>query len=392
MSFLNEIWLGIRTDKADGLGNGTPGDPYAVNTPESFGTIMFNEFGQTPANRLVRLGPGIFYTRGGGGNGVAPAPFVPQGKLWRARPGQKIVGADIFATTLRFLWDLAPTGHPGQRHNMVWGQQTGNPLEDFLSSFELSDLTLDLGLNRMDIAPFEQNPQTIEPTQGRYVMLSGSTVSVVGDPFFTESMEKKIIYIYDPQDPVFAFFASIDNVDSEGPWQSATLDRSGPSIPAPGLPFWVFGVRFTVTALSVVGDNTRIRRVRVINFGTRTPFLFDGLTTYPGPNRTYEGFPIVAGGRIATKASFNAVMEDCVFEQPFPGPGREVTCAVMAGGVHPNATGASPAEALHLQPMGCVIRNCYFNFEYINPRPGNRVKVSSSSYDSGKVTVTTEFP
>src|SRR5262245_46879852 len=133
MSFTNEIWLAIRNDVSDGGWSqsppapppGSPGNPYAVNTPESFGNVMRLN---VPSNRLVRLGPGIFHTRGGGGNGVPPLSLP--NRLWRALPGQKIIGAGMFATTLRFLWDdwnVAPTGNPGQRHNMILG--TDDPLQ-----------------------------------------------------------------------------------------------------------------------------------------------------------------------------------------------------------------------------------------------------------------------
>lgn len=203
MSFINEIWLAIRTGMPDGGGTGSPSDPYAANTPESFGNILRLN---APSNRIIRMGPGIFQTRGGGGNGVAD---VDPGKFFRVRPGQKLIGAGIFATTLRFVWDdgnVAPTGTPGQRHNMLLGTDIAG--SDFISSFELSDLTLDLGLDK---TPFDPDPKTIEATQGLTATVSGDTVTISG--VFTSSMEKRIIYIYDNStNPPFELFARIQQI------------------------------------------------------------------------------------------------------------------------------------------------------------------------------------
>lgn len=56
-----------------------------------------------------------------------------------------------------------------------------------------------------------------------------------------------------------------------------------------GATFKVLCLRLSVTAADLIGDNIRIRRVRVINFGTRTPLQFDGVTN---PEWSYEGFPL----------------------------------------------------------------------------------------------------
>lgn len=112
-SFSNEIWLAIRTDVADGLGTGTPSDPYAANTSESFAAIM-NDPAKIGPNSLIRLGPGVFRTRGTAGNG-----FAMQSGRWSPQEGQRITGAGMFATTLIFDWDQVLTGSPGQRHPMI---------------------------------------------------------------------------------------------------------------------------------------------------------------------------------------------------------------------------------------------------------------------------------
>jgi hypothetical protein len=105
MSFANEIWLAIRTDVADGTAStapgsapaGSPGNPWAANTPESFANLMRE---QVPANSLVRLGPGVFRTRGVPGNGFEEGA-VPLSKIWRPKSGQKIIGSGTFSTTLQ---------------------------------------------------------------------------------------------------------------------------------------------------------------------------------------------------------------------------------------------------------------------------------------------------
>jgi hypothetical protein len=284
-----EVWLAIRTD-SDGIGDGSRENPFSANTPTSFAAAM----NQCGANTTVHLGPGIFRTRGTNGNGYSD--LLPS-QRWVPQAGQKIVGSGMFATTLMFVWDLDPAlgDAPGQRHYMI-----SSP--EFLSSFEISDMTLDCNLQN---TPFEP-------------------------------------------------------------------DR-----------------KLTVTALAIAGDNALVRRIRVINFGTRTPFTVDGENA--PSNATYEGFPLRIGGRTVTVPSFNSVMEDCIFEQPHTGPAREVTCVTVVGGI----AVILPSEGLlHLQPLGCVARNCYLNFDFINPRAGNPVPITSISFAGSPSTATvgTQFP
>lgn len=74
MSFQNEVWLAIRND-GDGIGSGTPSDPYAVNTPATFAAKM----NSLPENTLICLLPGIFRTRG-----TAGAVFLYEASRQRA--------------------------------------------------------------------------------------------------------------------------------------------------------------------------------------------------------------------------------------------------------------------------------------------------------------------
>lgn len=411
--------------------------------------------------------PGIYYTWGTDGNGY---DIGPNQIFFAPRSGQRIIGSGMFSTIIRFVWDTAhfalPASdlnyHPGQGHYMI---RSG----EYLSSFELSDVTLDCNL--------QNTPKPFTPTKDSGYDNNGNpivgTVSL-GPPikvtssttFFTADIKwvGATITFPDPNNPSQSVLNArimerLSNTE-------VRISNFG-SVSAK--PFQIFGMRFAVTALSVRGDNIRVRGVRVINFGTRTPFQFDGLAQPPpgpsSPNRTYEGFPLRVEGRTAgqidivssesktatssggtvnatgaiftqamigstirfltsearakitgftsatqvsvipsitvsnpetfqiltdlDRPSCNSVIEDCIFEQPYPGPGREVTCTVLGGGL---ATVNDPVNKLHLQPFGSVLRNCYFNFDYINPRPGNPVKVCSSSFEPGKVTVNTEFP
>jgi hypothetical protein len=152
--------------------------------------------------------------------------------------------------------------------------------------------------------------------------------------------------------------------------------------------------KFTVTAAAITGDNVRFRRIRVINFGTRTPLENNGQFVIGA-----EGFPlriegrtlnVTSGGAAADKPSFNSWMEECIIEQPYPSPSREVTF-VVGGGIG----AAVPPNPLHLQPFGCGMRKCYMNFEFTNPRPGYPVPIDSISYSGTApnvtATVTTRF-
>lgn len=85
-------------------------------------------------------------------------------------------------------------------------------------------------------------------------------------------------------------------------------------------------------------------------------------------------------------------MENVVFEQPHPALAREVSCIVSAGGIVADV----PTAKLHLQPFGSVVRKCYLNLDYINPRPGIPVPIRRVSYpgpgSNVEVTVTTQLP
>jgi hypothetical protein len=367
MSYQDEIWLAIRPAEADGSGSGTPSDPFAVNTPSGFASVMRNP-AKVPFDAIVRLMPGIYRTRGTVGNGYDSTNIEP---FWQPRTGQKILGSGMHLTTLKFEWDLQdPKPQPGQRHNMILSA-------DYLSSWELSDLTLDCNLQNAPFDPTVKESGTVTATVAAFAVTVTSSAG-----FFDASVVGKVLVFN--VDPVFS--ARIVGYISS---TQVTID-AGPNSILSGVPFTIWGLRFSITALSVTGDNIRIRRVRVINFGTRTAGKINGSAA---PNySTYEGFPLRVEGRTLDKPSFNSVIEDCIFEQPYPSPAREVTCCVMSSG---SIRTADPTKRLHLQPLGSVIRNCYFNFDLVNEPSGLAGPISAitkSGTGPYTITVTTVHP
>jgi hypothetical protein len=147
MSFQNEIWFAI-AHAADNDGTGTPADPFIVHTPETFANRMRLSTG---TSKLVRLGPGIFRTRG-----VPQTSYFPIDplKIWRPQSGQKIIGSGIFATTLQLVWDWdipttwvddePPQYHAGQRAAII-----ANAPNASVDTVEISDLTLDCNLQHI---------------------------------------------------------------------------------------------------------------------------------------------------------------------------------------------------------------------------------------------------
>ena len=98
MSFNNEIWLAIRPNVSDGGGSELPSDSFAAHTPESFGDIMRPA---SWANSVIRLGPGVFRTRGFGGNGY---PMNENTLAWRVRKGGEVVAVVTDAQEALSVW------------------------------------------------------------------------------------------------------------------------------------------------------------------------------------------------------------------------------------------------------------------------------------------------
>ena len=132
----------------------------------------------------------------------------------------------------------------------------------------------------------------------------------------------------------------------------------------------------------------------MINFGTRTPLMVNG-ASITVPNMSHECFPIRIGGRAnppgstTAKGSVNFLAEDCIFEQPYPSNARETTCVVAV------AANGDSGSVWTVPTFAGLIRNCYFNLEYINPRSGNPVRVHSITppvLPDTLATIQTRFP
>ena len=86
---VREIWICGRTDggSQNSFGSGTRDDPYDGSSHAKFDTIIST----LPINAVIRLGVGIFETKGGGGNSHVAVGFQP-------KQGWRIVGSGMFQT------------------------------------------------------------------------------------------------------------------------------------------------------------------------------------------------------------------------------------------------------------------------------------------------------
>ena len=121
-----EVWLALRADGA--LGSGSATDPYDASSPTLFDDRMdsFQTF------TTIHLGPGIFQTRGYNG-------FTG----WQAKSGQRITGAGMNVTTLKVVEASLAN---------ILTVAIGVHANNFLSGFEVSDITVDCNLSSQPIA------------------------------------------------------------------------------------------------------------------------------------------------------------------------------------------------------------------------------------------------
>jgi hypothetical protein len=252
-----EVWIAVRTDGV--AGSGTENDPYDGSTQVKFDNLMGMTF-QGLTNMLIHLGPGTFQTLG-----------FPTAGGWWPYSGWKITGSGMEVTVLKLV------GVPANTRKSAIGSLY--PVNNFLTSFEVSDLTIDCNL-------------------------AGQVANV------------------------------------------------------------------TCEAVAVTGAHNRLRRIRVINFGT----------TYGG----YECFalsPTSANGDIATKGEVvDNWMDACILEQP--GVSNSTTLTFMN---HDAGESGSFQMAYH---RACVIRNCFVNAEYRT----NPVPIASIVISGGTATVATRLP
>src|SRR5712664_3981257 len=93
-----EVWLALRADGAANIPStptsGTAADPYDASSPTLFSDRM-NSF---QPNTIIHLCPGVFQTFGYV-SVTCPGPA----NTWQPKSGQKIIGAGMFATTLKVV-------------------------------------------------------------------------------------------------------------------------------------------------------------------------------------------------------------------------------------------------------------------------------------------------
>lgn len=118
-------------------------------------------------------------------------------------------------------------------------------------------------------------------------------------------------------------------------------------------------------------SRVRLRRVRIINWGTHTPATEDS---------SHESFPIFAVSE-SGGAKGEAIIEDCVIEQPDLSPARESTLIL-------NRAEVGSPEIL------ATVRNNYLNCDATTGAPPPAVEVVSIEYiDSGtNLKVRTKWP
>jgi hypothetical protein len=121
-------------------------------------------------------------------------------------------------------------------------------------------------------------------------------------------------------------------------------------------------------AIGVAGSNTRLCRIRAINFGTEVQ-----------PN---ECFVLSAAlGKPAYPERVNCWIAECIVEQPGFSNALETTCIDMVTA----EDGTAGVMSYH---RACVIRNCYVNCEYRS----SPVPISSVTTSAGVATVNTRVP
>jgi hypothetical protein len=125
-----QIWIADRADRQKG--SGTANDPFDGGAGK-FDGIM-NQFAAT-ANLMIRLGPGVFTTKGYA-DGVAGG--------WQAKPGMKILGSGVAVTKLQ----LSGVTQNGVQYFVVGHDlATANLAVAPVDAFEISDLEIDCGSN-----------------------------------------------------------------------------------------------------------------------------------------------------------------------------------------------------------------------------------------------------
>ena len=135
-------------------------------------------------------------------------------------------------------------------------------------------------------------------------------------------------------------------------------DTRSPAVFKPAFPYAAAGFG----CVSAFGDNLTVRSVRFINHGSRY--------------QAFDGSEGMAMSPFAPDMVKNFLVEDCIFERPYPNRARETEGIAVEG------TGTY---------VRCAFRNNYFDGASVNLGPFPPVAVQSLIFSGGQATlVTTE--
>ena len=132
----------------------------------------------------------------------------------------------------------------------------------------------------------------------------------------------------------------------------------------------------TCGAVVASGRHNRIRRVRAINWASRTASYVENFVFITGathPSLTQVG-----------KEGVDCVVEDCIAERPSPNPRNNTSVIVLAGG-------EEPTDGYTSYHRGCAIRNCVVDGRIIYGS-SMRIAIESITTDGTTVTVKTKRP
>lgn len=206
-----------------------------------------------------------------------------------------------------------------------------------------------------------------KPKNGQRIVGSGMDVTTLKIVFAEAPNEGYSAIGINHDERIRDFQVSDLTIDANLPNQPPTpASKVDPSPPCTHHKF----ARLTCSGIFLLGWHIRIRRVRVINFGTQ------GFG-----DKNDECFVIFTGGMKSPGhpeyEALDCVVEDCVIEQPAMNNTRETTCIHLSGGT------------------GCVIRHCRVDCGYADGISSHVNIVNQLTHDSddGDVaTMTTRSP
>jgi hypothetical protein len=222
-------------------------------------------------------------------------------------------------------------------------------------------LTVHLGPGTFETKGYSNPARTTSwtPRNGMKIVASGIDVTVL-----------KLAGATFDDEPYFAIGGPYNNYLDSFEASDFTVDcnLSGQPVPA-GKDFLPVGCG----AVYAVGKHTRLRRIRVINFGTQTLlrecFGLFGCSAHPDLDQSLE-------------ETYDCVIEDCIVEQPAVNNVRETTCINMGGGER-------TTDGVTAYHRASVVRNCLVDCEY-RDKPVSILQIAISGTTTA--TVTTRLP